>query len=408
MLEHNALDREDRQRCRVELVGALRAVGRPDSAIELASRWCVDEPDNGALRGLLTTTLLREGRHDDALSIARRWYDESSGVTERNVLLEVLTESKQYDRATQYLLQWLQDDPLSDDLLSDLIAALIAAERFDDALELAEANYDRPGNRILYEFAALQAYNAAGRHDDAIRLLRQWIYRSERGLSTEFPLDLPEARRFLVVELMAEDRVNDARQNLNRWLDQERNPLNKVIYLTLLSECDRRAGRLDQSFESLELAHSLNPLDVMTCNGLGYTWADAGRRLDEAEAMIRFAVANDPRNAAYLDSLGWVLYKKADFEGAVYWLKLARGADRTDDPVILDHLGDALWRAGQTTAAAVEWRAAANAARRKVDEEKSDDPSHLGVLERAPTKIEAAPQAEPPAVAPVGSAGEQA
>lgn len=407
MLTRNSLDREDRQRCRVELVDALRAMGRADEAVELASRWCVDEPDNSALRALLITTMLREGRRDAALTTARRWYDESDGQTEREVLLEVLTESKQYDRAAQYLLGWLQKDPLNDDLLADLIFTLIAAERFDDALELAEANYDRPGSRITYELAALQAYNAAGRLDDTIRLLRQWIYRSERGLSTEFPLDLPQARRFLVLALMAQDRINDARKNLNRWLDQERNPLNKVSYLTLLSECDRRAGRLEQSFESLELAHSLNPLDVNTCNSLGYTWADAGRRLEEAEAMIRYAVANEPRNAAFLDSLGWVLYKKGDHTGAVYWLELARGADATGDAVILDHLGDAYWRSGNSKAAVVEWRAAANAARRMVDEEKSDDPSHLEVLERTPTKIEAASKGEQPPVAPIGSAGEQ-
>ena len=42
-------------------------------------------------------------------------------------------------------------------------------------------------------------------------------------------------------------------------------------------------------------------------NDLGYLWADEGKNLDRAESMIRNAVRFEPNNAAYLDSLGWVL-----------------------------------------------------------------------------------------------------
>ena len=51
----------------------------------------------------------------------------------------------------------------------------------------------------------------------------------------------------------------------------------------------------------------------MTLNYLGYMLADRGTRLDEA-LDISAAVALDPANGAYLDSLGWVYYKMGNYE----------------------------------------------------------------------------------------------
>ncbi|MBI2362223.1 MAG: tetratricopeptide repeat protein, partial [Elusimicrobia bacterium] len=51
------------------------------------------------------------------------------------------------------------------------------------------------------------------------------------------------------------------------------------------------------------------PNDAAALNYLGYTLADRGLRLDEALGFVERAVALDPDNGAYLDSLGWVLFK---------------------------------------------------------------------------------------------------
>ena len=77
----------------------------------------------------------------------------------------------------------------------------------------------------------------------------------------------------------------------------------------------------------------------MTLNYLGYMLADRGTRLDEALGYIRRAVALDPQNGAYLDSLGWVYYKMGNYELAEE--NLRRASERMgDDPTIHDHLGE--------------------------------------------------------------------
>jgi len=106
---------------------------------------------------------------------------------------------------------------------------------------------------------------------------------------------------------------------------------------------------------------------------------------------------------AYLDSLGWVLYKKGEFTAAHEWLTRANRGPLVDwdtwlfsedlqrgseDPVIRDHLGDAAWRLGKEEQAIKCWEDA----RRLVADREQDvlTIEQRTILESAPKKIEAA------------------
>ncbi len=59
--------------------------------------------------------------------------------------------------------------------------------------------------------------------------------------------------------------------------------------------------------------------------------------------MIRRAVEAEPDNAAYLDSLGWVLFRLGRFEEARPHLeKAVELLGEELDPTVLDHLGDVM------------------------------------------------------------------
>ena len=88
------------------------------------------------------------------------------------------------------------------------------------------------------------------------------------------------------------------------------------------------------------------PDDTGVFNDLGYLYADQGKRLEEAEQMIRRAVEEEPDNSAYLDSLGWVLFKRGKYEEALKQLEKAVLIARRSSPdgTLFDHLGDVLFR----------------------------------------------------------------
>ncbi|MCK5179434.1 MAG: hypothetical protein KAR32_07875, partial [Candidatus Omnitrophica bacterium] len=73
-------------------------------------------------------------------------------------------------------------------------------------------------------------------------------------------------------------------------------------------------------------------------NTLGYFYAENNILLDEAKSLVERALVISPDNGGYLDSLGWVYYKKGMYEKA---LEILTKADKyLKDPVIYDHIGD--------------------------------------------------------------------
>jgi tetratricopeptide (TPR) repeat protein len=113
--------------------------------------------------------------------------------------------------------------------------------------------------------------------------------------------------------------------------------------------------RPDQAVEWLEQVLDEFPGDVGAMNDLGYLLADQGLQLQRALGMIQNAVACEPENFAYRDSLGWALYRLGRYDEAVEELSLAAKTEQPD-PVILDHLADAQMAVGNRADAIRLWR----------------------------------------------------
>jgi tetratricopeptide (TPR) repeat protein len=98
-------------------------------------------------------------------------------------------------------------------------------------------------------------------------------------------------------------------------------------------------NKMAEGERELEILLEKYPDDAGVNNDLGYLYADQGKHLEKAEAMIRKAVEEEPENGAYLDSLGWVLFKRDKLKDAVEPLEKAVKAQESD-ATIHDHLGD--------------------------------------------------------------------
>jgi Flp pilus assembly protein TadD len=105
-----------------------------------------------------------------------------------------------------------------------------------------------------------------------------------------------------------------------------------------LADALARSGRLDESIAILRAMVEEQPEDPARLNALGFTMADAGRALEEAEVYLRHAYRLASDESFIIDSFGWLAHRRGNQELAERLLtRAAHGAPT--DPEILMHLG---------------------------------------------------------------------
>lgn len=100
------------------------------------------------------------------------------------------------------------------------------------------------------------------------------------------------------------------------------------------------------------------PNDPNILNFLGYFYAEQDMKLKEAKKLLDRALAIDPENGFYLDSLGWIYYRMGDEKRAVNYIERAIRAMSNDDAVLRDHMGDAYLLNKEPEKALAEWKRA--------------------------------------------------
>jgi tetratricopeptide (TPR) repeat protein len=277
-------------------------------------------------------------------------------------------------------------------------------------LDLAEKLYRdclyRPGGpgRQEHEVYAglLQVLRQGHKYEAIVRLCDEGLERAQVTNRLLFHLYLAEAhaarghdRAALAAADAAVEESGDEDQRLSCRLDRARVLAQAGKHEAAIAECQgllkdynqpgaRRSIRSHLSSiysaahdqpkaeEQLQLILQDDPGDATANNDLGYLWADQNKNLDEAERLIRKALDLDREqrkggtgvgvdaeqdSAAYVDSLGWVLYRRGKWEEARRELERAASLPGGgDDPTVWDHLADVLHRLGRKDEAVSAWK----------------------------------------------------
>jgi tetratricopeptide (TPR) repeat protein len=105
------------------------------------------------------------------------------------------------------------------------------------------------------------------------------------------------------------------------------------------------AGKVDQAVKDFEQLLKIKPGDIDASNALGYTLADAGRDLPQAEKLLRAARAAKPDDPAIADSWGWLQYRLGHLDQAAQVLRGVWQSRKDSDVGV--HLGEVLWKQGR-------------------------------------------------------------
>jgi tetratricopeptide (TPR) repeat protein len=141
-------------------------------------------------------------------------------------------------------------------------------------------------------------------------------------------------------------------------LDQDNEIVNAKFYFNYGATAEQ-AGLYEKAADLLHKSIALDPANAAEAyNYLGYMWADHNMHLDEAEETIKRALEIEPNNGSYLDSLGWVEFRKGKFDQALADLLRAAKNMGRDDPIVFEHIGDTYLKLNRVPEALESWQKA--------------------------------------------------
>jgi len=320
----------------------LSALGRHPEAVEQLRKLVKKNPNNLDL--VLAMAWSTGGMGD--LDESRRWLERGwslveSGALSRDAVRCALTAARIELRAGNPMVarEWLDRVADLDAAGSDYVRLLAETFRREEQWKEGVAALVRIQPRLR---ARAQAEAEALEAEFLLRSGDERAWRRLRPL-----LDAQDAEEVLLgLQVL---------QVLERWPDVAREAAaasarlgeNRDLTFTLAAALER-LGRTEESEELFASLVAEWPDDADAANYLGYMWADRDVRLEEALDLIGRAVALDPENPAYLDSLGWVHYRLGDLAEAERWLRRAIDlGGAVGDGTILCHLGEVLLARGQ-------------------------------------------------------------
>lgn len=200
---------------------------------------------------------------------------------------------------------------------SQRIQLLFTLQRYDEVIGLSdEAAEYTPGNAFIQFFTGL-SHMLTGQPEQA----ELWL---EKAASS------PGRRNFRSVVYSS---LGDVKHDLDKW---------------------------SEAVDAYEMALRLDSDNHGAMNNYAYFLSLKEERLGYAEELAERAIALEPENAAYLDTVGWIHYIRGNYDEALRYIQ--RSVDTGEASAeVLEHLGDVYEALGNSENARKWWQEALNA-----------------------------------------------
>jgi tetratricopeptide (TPR) repeat protein len=150
----------------------------------------------------------------------------------------------------------------------------------------------------------------------------------------------------------------------------------KGQFLMLKGEAIYKMGKTTEAFEIFDKSVELDPDNHIALNNYAYYLSLTGMHLDKAERMSGRVIEMFPENSTYLDTYAWVLFKKGEYALAKFYIESAIKFDQENNPTLIEHYGDILFKLNKIDEAVNNWKKAlelgsdSDTLERKINEKK--------------------------------------
>lgn len=275
------------------------------------------------------------GSKNKAKKITEDIWAKASPNDIANGILKYYLKEKKYNEGSKLLLTFLEKDPKNDELLY---------------LSGTSYNQVKDKTRAMEQFAKILPDST--HYTNAI-LIRAFHYRdagnTKKAISilADAHLNHPKTSDFILYLGAFHEETDNFDEAIAYYKKgitvDEKNTSFHFREGVILDKQNKRK----ECIEKMKVVIHLDPENTNALNYLGYTYADMGLNLVEAEQLIKKALSYKPEDAYITDSLGWLYYKKGDIKKATALLKKAVNLV-PDDPILLEHLGDVFHKTENT------------------------------------------------------------
>jgi tetratricopeptide (TPR) repeat protein len=362
-----------------QLNGALQ---RHDKAAEAMEQMLKLDPSNLPLKQNLAESYIRQKQFEKAQSLLNDVLEKNpDNVMLRATLADVHLQQNDWKSAQKELTTILASDSLDPDTHLRIGMAYYA-QTIKDTLVIPEAisvfkQYEKnyPTDARPYVFLGVlhrgihqdsiaenyftRATQAANWNGDAWWQLG-WMYFDRQDFMETIAVMnkakqyVPEDFRIFMLLGIAYNRAGlhqDSRVALERSVELNPTDLNALSSLGLTYDALKMHTESDSTYER---ALRIDPTFALVLNNYAYSLSERGLQLERAERMSKASLEADSLNSSYLDTYGWILFKKGKYAEALPYIQ--RAVELGDvSAVVLEHLGDAYAKTGRMDEAKKYW-----------------------------------------------------
>lgn len=364
-----------------------------------------EDPMNLDLQRQQAFFYLRAGAPEKARAAFKALSEaDPKDVRSQYYLAEALNDLEQYAEADKIYRRLLEKTPGDPELLASFGLSQIGQKNYDEAakafrtllavrdvsdnlqvlaktqlafIDLQKGNYaaaidqvrpilvfrDKPNTQAIG--VALEAYRKQKKYNDALALLQPLIQRfaSDPVVNARYIEMLVRSgdteRARTAANAAAKFGPHNATAAAEAYMQTEQyasaitilrdalkqKPEDVDLQFALGSAYERSGDKKHAEEIFLQLLDT-HPDNAATLNYLGYMWAESGVNLERAADMLTRAVHQEPRNGAYVDSLGWVYFRQGKLDLAEKYLTDATHL-LPHDATVHEHLGDVFAKRGE-------------------------------------------------------------
>jgi tetratricopeptide (TPR) repeat protein len=275
---------------------------------------------------------------DDMIENSRT---EVPGLKLQRVL--ILWEMRRNAEALKMAQELVAEFPESDTAMYTVGTALVIVGRPEEAaayFEKIPAKSELKGDGMMSQALALRQ---AGKIDEAVNVAKELCKNPEAKV---------ENYLFLASILSGATRHKEAVAVIDGAIVKFPGVVELFFEKGVYQE---KAGDRAGSEMSMRQVVEKDPKNAAALNFVAYLLAEDGRQLVEAEGLVQRALVLQPKNGAFLDTLGWIYFQRRDYKAAVVIFEKSIAIEAKEG-VIWEHLGDALLALGHKKEALEKYR----------------------------------------------------